>query len=402
MRSALFGSSLLVWLALSLFACDESKIEPSTFPGISEQPIAPVVDPFIPEPDFAAALDAAANQAQGGPLEEALRKRLRALQHRRGERTVLSFREGWDQRADRVMALTRALPRHAVVLEASQERALERLEVLRVAVIAYGQWRGESVQDDAHIKRLVEADHLVAHLWLGAARQLGATEAHPPESERGMEQRLLDALALWDDSDGLVATLAPPMASYDSLVEAYEHYRGLEKVGFVALPRALRKARPNKVHPEIPALRKRLAQEDPLGAGEGDTWDDTLTDALRRARAAFQLKPKRKARYLIDKALLAALSVPVEDRVASLRLNLRRWQRSQIRHYPYVIFVNLPEYRGEVWDGADRLHDFKVVIGNTRKKRGFMINATPVLSSALRTVVYNPYWTVPRRIYEED
>ena len=31
-----------------------------------------------------------------------------------------------------------------------------------------------------------------------------------------------------------------------------------------------------------------------------------------------------------------------------------------------------------------------------------MINATPVFSARVDTIVYNPYWTVPKRIYEEE
>ncbi|MDP6945165.1 MAG: L,D-transpeptidase family protein, partial [Myxococcota bacterium] len=247
-----------------------------------------------------------------------------------------------------------------------------------------------------------EADHVVSHLWLLIAERYGATGGLGPEDTQTIRRRLLRALVTWADTAALAATLPPPMEQYYQLVEVFARYRALRDEGFVAVSKKLRKAKPGKVHPDLPALRTRLAQEDPQGAGEGDLWDDALTDALRRARVAYQLAPKRRAKHLIDKALLAALAVPVTKRLATIEINLERWRRSDLRHFPYAIFVNLPDYHGELRDGPEELLRFKIVIGNTTKRRGFMINATPVLTARVATVVYNPYWNVPKRIYEQE
>ena len=399
-RRGLLSLSLVL---LCLAGCDYEPVERTTL--VLQPPEEEVVppEPKLPdEPSFTPVLNAWEAEVDKTALDEEMRGQLRRMQHAAGERPVFLATGQWDRKGDQVIALVEGLPTHAIGLDGAMRSALRRLTTLRMLVVSFGAWRGEALADDAHMARLVEADHLIAHLWLEAARLLGATRGHGPEDERAMERRLLTALAEWSHTGQLIATLPPPMAAYQALLEAFERYRALEADGFVVLPKSVRKARPGKAHKDIPLLRQRLAQEDPAGAGEGDVWDDALTDALRRARPAYQLKPKRKARYLTDKALVAALNVPLTERLASLELNLARWRHSELRHFPYVVFVNLPEYHGEVWHGAERLHDFKVVIGNTRKKRGFMINATPVLTSSIQTIVYNPYWTVPNRIYEEE
>jgi murein L,D-transpeptidase YcbB/YkuD len=393
---------ILVGALLCLSGCDQAPVQRATL-TVKAPTSEAAPEPSLPgAPSFTPALNAREAKSDDALLDADLRGRLRHLQHVAGERPVFSSGGQWGGRGDHVIALVDALPLHGVGLDGAMRSALSRLTTLRMLVTSFGSWRGEPLPDDAHVARLVEADHLIAHLWLEASRLLGATRGHGPEAERAMEWRLLDALAGWSDTPGLVATLPPPMSAYWALVEVFERYRALDSSGFVSVTKGARKARPGKAHPELQGLRARLAQEDPLGAGEGEVWDDALTDALRRARKAYQLKPKRKARYLIDKALVAALNVPLTERLATLELNLARWRRSDLRHFPYVIFVNLPDYHGEVWDGPERLHRFKIVIGNTRKKSGFMVNATPVLTAPVQTIVYNPYWTVPNRIYEEE
>ena len=396
--SRVLTCALLIGVCM-VSGCEKRPVERAVFSGTP----APRVEKEVPQaPSFTEALDAYELGEQSLLSDPDLRAYLRALQHQLGERTIASYRSAWDARADMVMDLTRRLSRHGLDIDSSQSQALERLQTLRASSLAYGAWRGEALQDAGQVRRLVEADHLVAFLWLRAAQGLGALAGHPPESEVGMSMRLLHALAFWEVGSGLEHTLPPPMKSYWSLVEALERYEKMEEAAFGKLPKRIRRARPGKATPDILLLRQRLALEDPEGAGAGELWDEALSEALRRARAAYQLKPKRKARYLLDKRLVAALEVPLKERIATIKLNLRRWHHSKLRHFTYVIFVNLPEYHGEVWADAERLHRFKVVIGNTRKKGRLMVNATPRLWSAVRTIVYNPYWTVPNRIYEEE
>ena len=112
--------------------------------------------------------------------------------------------------------------------------------------------------------------------------------------------------------------------------------------------------------------------------------------------------PTRRGKKLLDQKLVKALSVSVRDRLRSLERNLNRLRTSELQDQPYAIYVNLPDFHGEVWDGPDRLHRFKVVIGNRKKDEGVMPNATPTLTGRVKAAIYNPYWNVPRRIYEEE
>lgn len=358
--------------------------------------------PPPPEPAYTTHLDLAVSEFGSSALDPSLHEALRGLQHAAGERPAILRSGDWSSRADAVVDTALALPAHGVDHDEPMSAALARIVALRAEILAFPGWTGDAATDEQQTRHLVEADHLLVHIWLMAAEHYGATGGHGPETAQAMRRRLLHGLTTWADVNALAATLPPPTAQYEALVQALARYRDLQEAGFHTVSSKVLRARPGKTHPELEQLRARLAQEDPQGAGEGDQWDDALTEALRRARVAYQLPPKRKARYLLDKKLLKALAVPVTERLGTIRLNLARWRRSDIRLFPYVIFVNLPDYHAEVWDGPEALLRSRVVIGNTRKKRGFMINATPVLTARVDTIVYNPYWTVPKRIYEEE
>ena len=90
------------------------------------------------------------------------------------------------------------------------------------------------------------------------------------------------------------------------------------------------------------------------------------------------------------------------ERTHAIALNLERWRRSPARFIDYGVLVNLPDFHGEVWERGERLSRFRVVIGKAGRRRGQMVNATPTLASKIHTVVYNPWWTVPKRIIREE
>ncbi len=413
-RAALVACVLFVPVALGAAACDGEKKPPYPDHPFAEQaaatetgalPLAATAPaeppPPPPPPGPPAAFEDLMDAAMGGPvpLDPAARRQLRAMQVHAGDQLVL-LDDGWSERAEAVFALGYDLEAHGIEPPLG---LLEELGGLRARLLASPGWTGDEPTDLEHAKRLVHAEHGLTMLWLIEIEALGAMRPHPPQRAAFMRERLLDALALWEAPDQLLATLPPPHDAYDALRGALEDYRTIvDGGGFVLVGSKARRARPRKKHDTLPALRRRLAQEDPEGAGEGEVWDEELTEALRRARDAFQLPKRRKARSLIDKALLEALAMPAEERLASIRRNLGRLRQSAMRDHPYAVYINLPDYHGEVWDADERLMRFKVVIGNTRRERGRMINATPELEARIETVIYNPWWNVPKRIYERE
>ncbi|MFT5432213.1 MAG: murein L,D-transpeptidase YcbB/YkuD [Myxococcota bacterium] len=125
-------------------------------------------------------------------------------------------------------------------------------------------------------------------------------------------------------------------------------------------------------------------------------WGDDVDTALADARANVQLSQKSRRRRL-DRHLRRALAVPVEKRITTIERDLRRLRQSERNDHHYLVYVNLPEYHGEIWAGANLVHRFRVVVGGKRR-----INSTPRITSKIHTVIFNPFWNVPRRIYQTE
>jgi hypothetical protein len=329
---------------------------------------------------------------------------LRELQHRQGDLPVILCDFSWTPLAEALLEEAEALPSHGLSVDDLPPGLVAATRAMRGHLYELPALAGTPEIDAARVLAAVHGDQLLIHLLVELSHLLGASHPIVPRREYGMDVALVSAVPVWADEPALVRTLGPPNHGYGRMRVALDRYEIIADTGgFIALDeRRLKRTRFRRSSRALADLRQRLAQEDPLLAPEGDTWDDALTDALRRARTTYQLRRGKARRYLIDRSLLAELALPVEMRLETVRRNLQRWRTSERRHFDYAVHVNLPDYHGEVWDGDERLRRFKVVIGNTRRANGTMVNATPNISSAIRTVIFNPYWNVPKRIAIEE
>ena len=340
---------------------------------------------------------------------------LRLAQHHAGDHPLL-VPHGWGEAANQLLKRAESLPRDGIALERLPKDLLKALYKQREILLSQEDWSGRPAQDATRAAHLVATEGLLVRLYLALATLLGADKGLLAETTTRQQQRLVIAIGSWPLPE-LLATLEPPNHQYNAMKDALARYRHIAKVGgFVPIPDSLTKVDRHKIDAlDLLKLRLRLAQEDPRlrkAEGSNELIDASLLEALHRSYRAHQLKPdrpkrkkrkKRKKRWpLIRKELAKALAVPIEARIDSLVLNLERIRQSDKRRFPYLVHVNLPDYHGEVWDGATRVHRFRVIIGNTKRRGGRWINATPTLSAYIYRVVYNPYWNVPKRIYEQE
>jgi len=353
-------------------------------------------------PDYGSLFDAQLEQRRGA--FPAIRV-LRVAQQRAGNHPVL-LGNGWSNAGDEVLAFYRRLPDHGLSAGADLQTVAQEVASGRDYLLKHTTWRVDPVAQPNHFSVAARTEYALAELVLRIAVALDSIAPQSPESVYLPQARVLHALSHWLETNQFLATLLPCGRDYYDLVGALANYRSLlSRGGFLAVPRKVKRAKPGKNHEAIAILRKRLAQEDAaVGAlPEGvtnDQWDSSLTAALRRARTAYQLYNYRSKRRLIDRRLLAALKVPVASRIAAIEYGLRRLRKSPFNRYLFAVRVNLPEYYGEVWDGPARIHRFKVVVGAKGGRR--MINRTPEIESKIHTVVYNPTWVPPKRIYKRE
>lgn len=229
-----------------------------------------------------------------------------------------------------------------------------------------------------------------------AARQRGA-QIHLPA--RAVEPAaVLRSLTAAEDVGEVLASLRPSHAAYAGLRSALARYRQIaESGGWPPVPEGT--YRPGDRGPGVAALRERLAATGDLG-GPGlisrllkrptsRAFDQDVEAAVRR----FQERHGLQATGVVEGKTLAALNVPVEDRITQIGLNLERWRFLPSRLGERHILVNLPAFHLEAREGERVALRMPVIVGEQFRGR-----STPVFSDTLSHIDFAPYWWVPENI----
>lgn len=146
--------------------------------------------------------------------------------------------------------------------------------------------------------------------------------------------------------------------------------------------------------PRISLLRARLVAGGDLAeaTAEGEErFDAPLAAAVR----SFQDRHGLKADGVVGAATLAALNVPIGERLRQLRVNLLRCQPLPETLGARFIFVNIADFSLQLFEEGRPVLSMPVIVGKTYRQ-------TPVLNSIVSVVVVNPSWEVPYTIARKD
>ena len=214
---------------------------------------------------------------------------------------------------------------------------------------------------------------------------------HPDEFDAaGALETALAAgkVGLWLDA------LEPAHPGYHNLVKALATYRGIASRGGwerIADGKALRQGMRD---PRIADLRRRLAAEDPTispGVNSNLAMDAALTEALKRFQRRHGLTDDGE----LGKPTLAALNVPVEDRIGQIEANMERWRWMPAQLPEDRIQVNIAAAQVAVFRNGERTLEMKAAPGRPTDR-------TPILISAIRGLVINPPWNIPDSIAKKE
>jgi len=188
--------------------------------------------------------------------------------------------------------------------------------------------------------------------------------------------------------------LRPPGPGYTGLQDALLRYRNIEQNGGwpkIAAGGTLRKGdRGERVY----LLRTRLAITGDLDASAVEN-PSLLDDAVETAVRRFQRRHGLADDGVVGRYTLAALNVPVEERVRQIELNMERWR--WIPHdlgYRHIL-VNIPDFHLRVVEGDETVMEMRIVVGKE-------YTATPVFSGTIQYLEVNPYWNIPHSIAVEE
>jgi len=122
-----------------------------------------------------------------------------------------------------------------------------------------------------------------------------------------------------------------------------------------------------------------------------DRFDDEVDLAVRKFQIRHGIVPNGK----IDEPTFYALAVPAEQRLAQLQLNALRIEQLAGALQDRYLLVNIPAASIETVDGGIVNSRHTAVVGKIDRQ-------TPIMSSKVHQIKFNPYWTVPKSIIEKD
>ena len=188
--------------------------------------------------------------------------------------------------------------------------------------------------------------------------------------------------------------LIPRHAQYERLRSALAEYRELAKRGgWQPVPAGLKLKR-GQSNAAVPAVARRLALTGDYSHAvneQNQTYDAELQEAVKRFQRRHGLEPDGT----VGPAVVAAMNVPVSDRIDQIALNLERWRWLPRDLGERYVLVNIPEYRLEVWDSGQVPLSMRVVVG---KKD----TPTPIFADDMTYIVFAPYWNVPPDIVQKE
>ncbi|WP_348822706.1 L,D-transpeptidase family protein [Flavobacterium aestuarii] len=195
-----------------------------------------------------------------------------------------------------------------------------------------------------------------------------------------------------DSLAGEIQKCQPKALTYHKLIKALELINTFPEDKTESIL-ADEKIEPNADSPAIIAIKKKLLYWKDLESTDSITssYDEKTVEAVKK----FQKRHGLIADGIIGKSTLTALNFSKEDRKHQIIANLERWRWFAKSFAQNYVLINIPDYSLNVVEDQNIAMTKRIVVGTIKRK-------TPILTSLLQTVVFNPTWTVPPTILKED
>jgi murein L,D-transpeptidase YcbB/YkuD len=234
---------------------------------------------------------------------------------------------------------------------------------------------------------------VVRDLAVGHTRpELASIAAGLRATEPALEGATLRAMIAPGKLSAGIATYRPSHFVYRGLMDGLARLRHIAAEGgwesVADGPPMMR----DSADARVPALRRRLLREDYVvgQSGTGSTFDAGLDQAVRY----FQHRHGLNEDGIVGTSTLAALNVPVEERIEQLRVNLERSRWISHALPAEFLAVNTAGAKVYLVRGDSIAFEARSIVGKDYTR-------TPMFAAELRTIELNPTWTVPPGIVQE-
>ncbi|GLQ18218.1 L,D-transpeptidase family protein [Maritalea porphyrae] len=188
-----------------------------------------------------------------------------------------------------------------------------------------------------------------------------------------------------------------PILSYDTaynLTLAIQKYEAIVAAGgWDKLSRGTYGIKNGDEQGHVRSLRRRLAATGDLDPNIriSDKFDDEVEAAVK----LFQARHGLRTTGIIDQETLITLNVTAEEKLAQLRLNQARVEEAVSALSDRYIVVNIPAASIEAVENGTVQRRHTAIVGRIDRQ-------TPILTSKVHEINFNPYWHVPKSIIRRD
>lgn len=245
------------------------------------------------------------------------------------------------------------------------------------------------------------AARFARHLQYGRVSARAAGFDLPTAAPNTDTSAVLTRIATASNVDAEIAALEPKPVPYRLLKQTLPAYRQLARDSALqTLPAPTsRSVQVGDEYAGAPQLRRLLVAlgdlpADTAAPANPNTIDAALAEALKHFQSRHGLAPDG----VLGKQTLVALNVPLHRRVRQIELSMERWRWLGTLQRPDIV-VNIPQFMLYALPRPDRpgeqLLEMPVIVGRTGDR-------TPIFTSAIEEVVFNPYWDVPTSILRNE
>lgn len=195
-------------------------------------------------------------------------------------------------------------------------------------------------------------------------------------------------------ADGHAVSSDTESSGYSALTKYLLKYRKIaERGGWPAVSRGTSLKMGDRSD-RVVELRRRLMFTDDI-SGKAETDESLFDEELHNAVIRFQKMHGLKVDGVVGRETVRALNAPVEMRISQMEINLERFKALSKDLGERYICINIADFELKVIEHGNSVMSMKVIVGKQYWN-------SPLFTSELTHIVFNPSWYVPTSIAVEE
>ncbi len=188
-----------------------------------------------------------------------------------------------------------------------------------------------------------------------------------------------------------ISSFDPFSRQYKLLKTYLKKYIDIEKKGgWPAWTRNIKKLKTGDTSLIITSVKEQLFLLEELNVNDSSNlFDELLADAVKK----FQKRHGLEENGAIEGKTLYAMSVPVNERIQQILINMERFKWLPPEQKGDYLEVNIPDFKLYVYHNDTLEWSCNVIVGKSNVE-----NNTVIFNATIEKIVFNPEWNIPRNI----